>query len=175
MSENIESKERCAICMDDSFDHITSCGHHYHKRCLHTWLRAIPKCPLCRTIIDIEDTMKMDQHLIIASSKGELEQVQVLVAQGANINGGCLQSAAKYGHFKVVEYLVEHGADINIDNSEPLRWASTYGKLIIVRYLVSKGADITAFNHEAVRFARSHGHLTVTDYLISKGAKLYPY
>lgn len=47
--------ETCSICQEDmavyAFKGVTSCGHHFHKRCISDWSTKFcekPHCPLCR-------------------------------------------------------------------------------------------------------------------------------
>jgi ankyrin repeat protein len=56
-----------------------------------------------------------------------------------------LHVAAIYGSLPVVQYLVNHGADVKVktkDNITPLHYAITKENKNIARYLVDKGADI---------------------------------
>jgi hypothetical protein len=54
--------ETCSICQEDmalyAFKGVTSCGHHFHKRCISDWSTKFcekPHCPLCRH--DIREPM----------------------------------------------------------------------------------------------------------------------
>ena len=72
--------------------------------------------------------------LMIASCKGNLEIVKLLVDNGADVNiksdigNTALMFASEYGQLDIVKYLVEKGADINIKNEDgntALDWAAT--------------------------------------------------
>jgi len=58
-----------------------------------------------------------------------------------------LHWAAINGHRPMVEFLVEHGADMHIKdaefNSDALGWAAEAEHMAIVEFLVSKGAKLT--------------------------------
>uniref|UniRef100_A0A6C0J8M5 RING-type domain-containing protein n=1 Tax=viral metagenome TaxID=1070528 RepID=A0A6C0J8M5_9ZZZZ len=45
----------CVICMDELENEQNvaqlSCNHHYHIKCINTWLRHQQACPLCRSIV----------------------------------------------------------------------------------------------------------------------------
>jgi len=86
--------------------------------------------------------------------------------------------ACENGNETIVKYLVDHGADVNLDCYD--RYALNYacsrnGNKIIVKYLVELGADV---NHvepngntplsEACIFV----HETIIKYLIEKGADM---
>lgn len=78
----------------------------------------------------------LDSALLSSSSEGNLELVQKLIHQGANIshivldNGASsLDRAAYNGHVSVVKYLLEQGAQVNqarYDGSTPL-WNASQG------------------------------------------------
>lgn len=62
--------------------------------------------------------------LMIASYKGNLEIVKLLVDNGADVNiksdigNTALMFASEYGQLDIVKYLVENGADINIKDDD---------------------------------------------------------
>jgi ankyrin repeat protein len=47
-----------------------------------------------------------------------------------------LINSASNGHFEVVKYLVEQGADINVYNDRAFRWSAKHGHLEVVNYLI---------------------------------------
>lgn len=52
---------------------------------------------------------------------------------------GALRLASKWGHLKVVKYLVENGADIHAAYDVPMRAALKYERLDVVKYLTDRG------------------------------------
>ncbi|EFO20401.1 sex-determining protein fem-1 [Loa loa] len=95
--------------------------------------------------------------------------------------------AARNGHFDVVKYLLEKGADVSITGTvsfdgeiipgAPVLWAAAAaGHIDIVRYLVEKaGADInqtTQSNSSPLRGACYDGHFDIVQYLVKKGADI---
>lgn len=83
------------------------------------------------------DQDALDSALISSSSEGNLQLVQKLVHQGANLehkvldNGATSLDRASYnGHYSVVKFLLEKGAQVNqerYDGSTPL-WNASQGK-----------------------------------------------
>lgn len=63
-----------------------------------------------------------------------------------------LTAAIRCRHSKIVQTLVEHGADVNIinpvDGSTPLHLASCSESLEMIKFLMKMGADIDAMNFE---------------------------
>lgn len=78
----------------------------------------------------------------------------------------------------IIKYLVEHGADVNANNSfallDPLKWFR--GKLELVKYLIEHGADINAMteNHETALYLTTQRWLDfdITQYLVEHGAQI---
>ncbi|CAN5951319.1 unnamed protein product, partial [Sphagnum jensenii] len=40
---------QCSICLNTQSDCVTSCDHHFHTKCIITWLCQSSTCPYCRT------------------------------------------------------------------------------------------------------------------------------
>lgn len=69
-----------------------------------------------------------------------------------------MRLSAASGHFDIVNYLVENGADIHADNEYALRESASGGHLRVVEYLAQKGADIHADTDFAIRWSARNGH-----------------
>ncbi|KAG2672479.1 hypothetical protein I3843_13G036300 [Carya illinoinensis] len=56
----------CSICLDDYKESdvlqlMPDCGHLFHPKCIHPWLRLHPNCPLCRnTLVPIPNPTLSD-------------------------------------------------------------------------------------------------------------------
>ena len=58
-----------------------------------------------------------------------------------------LQCASQLGHHDVVQFLLNHGADVNSqqdNHSTPLHWAAYLGDVNIVRVLLEHNADVNS-------------------------------
>lgn len=84
-----------------------------------------------------------------------------------------LKQAAFKGHLEIAELLVKYGANINVDQGEPLSVASQEGKFDVVKYLVSKGANVQAENNFAIRKSSERGHYEIVKFLYENGADIH--
>jgi len=107
--------------------------------------------------------------------------VKYLVEKGADANKGAyspLSITCSIGkEIKIVRYLVENGATINVKesyNKTPLHFACIGGNLNLVKYLVENEAEINAVSEDEgtpLNLAEKHNHVPVFQYLTSKGGK----
>ena len=97
--------------------------------------------------------MKCDNALLMATQKGNLEIVKVLLEAGANVNApnnhGCtpLMIAAKRNDILIVHLLIDYKADVQIVDSH---------------------------NRDALHIALDKGHEEVTDCLLTTGKVTLP-
>jgi ankyrin repeat protein len=86
-----------------------------------------------------------------------------------------LHYAALCGNTKAVEWIVEHGADINVKTfagSTPLLFAVRSGLLDIAEFLLSCGATLNDTPYSAIMEAAECGRLEVLKWLVKQGADL---
>lgn len=101
----------------------------------------------------------MSRALIQAALTGDVTKMERLHEQGADIkyqsqkqppdNDGmtALHAAAKGGHYRAVEFLVQHGANVNalmVNKFTPLHRAATAQHIEVARYLIARGANVNA-------------------------------
>ncbi|EFO27433.2 hypothetical protein LOAG_01053 [Loa loa] len=99
-----------------------------------------------------------DEDIFLSAClSGDLEEVQTLLSDGANINTStvdgltALHQAVIDGKPKMVQFLVEHGANVNAQDNEgwtPLHAAACCGNVDLVEYLCGEGADISVTNSD---------------------------
>ena len=144
--------------------------------------------------IDSKKPDDFEPNIFLAAASGKLSSLQYLIEQEKvdidqttpikyqkeNIprESTILHVAAQFGHFKIVQYLIEKGANIEVQNEfhySPLHFACLKGSLSIVQYLIEKGANIEAKGEDQrtpLHSACCSGHLPVIQYLIEKGANI---
>ena len=111
-----------------------------------------------------------------ALAKGELEIAEILLQNGANVNAvdlsgkSSLQRATEAGHSTIVDLLLKHKADVNLQESKecwtPLHVTAWTGKLNICQLLLKHGADVakkTGMGITALHLASGSGHLGVVE------------
>jgi ankyrin repeat protein len=106
---------------------------------------------------DIMDNGK-SMPLIIASAKGHIEAMKLLLQEGANIHAAYngrtpLIEASAGDHVEAVKLLLVKGADntaTNASRSMPLMMACDNGYIEIVKLLLDHGADITTPNNNGL-------------------------
>ena len=95
-----------------------------------------------------------------------------------NAEGGChkhaLTAASSKGHEKVVQILIDAGADVNAvgPDGTALWEASVYGYEKVVQILINAGADVNAVGPigTALQAASAHGYEKVVQILLDAGA-----
>ena len=108
-----------------------------------------------------------DNALMIASWRGNLRAVEMLVEKGAEINRPGwtpLHYAAGNGHLDVIRFLLEHHAYIDAESpnrTTPLMMAAWRGHILAVKLLLDEGADASLKNDkgmDVIDFARHGQH-----------------
>ncbi|HSW45942.1 MAG TPA: ankyrin repeat domain-containing protein, partial [Phycisphaerae bacterium] len=100
----------------------------------------------------------LDNPLLEAARKGDLETVKKLVLSGSPMLVNDLQGvtpvhwAALEGHLDVVRFLIDEMKmkpdERNREGVTPVHWAAFGGHRNVVDYLVSKGADVDVEDNE---------------------------
>lgn len=127
--------------------------------------------------------MSLNDELLTACGENKLEDVNKLLAQGANIE--CSDSrgykpihiAAIRGHLNIVKELAHRGANLRADDGRdwaPMPLAAWAGQLAVVQYFVDEQhVDIDFQDNEgwtALHKATRNGHVAIVKFLLSRGA-----
>ena len=121
--------------------------------------------------------------LRLASQNGYYEVARLLLKNSAQVNAIAshngstpIQDACLHGHLKMVEILINSGANIHLADHEgwtPIHLASSEGYLEIVDLLIKSGAEASATmpsGSTPVHLAAYNGHVKVLELLIEAGA-----
>jgi ankyrin repeat protein len=121
----------------------------------------------------------LNRSLLNYASRGNLEGIRSMIAQGANVEYSWdnqdtpLHKACAAGHTKAALLLIRKcGAKINVrnfDNETPLILASKAGDIRVVRELIRRKANLNVqveHSKSALDWAARHGQLKVIDKLI---------
>jgi ankyrin repeat protein len=122
--------------------------------------------------------------LVDACMRGDLNNVEALLAKGADINAKGrfgdipLVAASQAGRREIVEMLLAKGAEVNAPSQRgrtALMAASGMGKRDIVKILLAKGAEVNARDQSggtALMSASGCGHHEILEILLAKGAEV---
>ena len=92
--------------------------------------------------------------------------------------GTALHAASRWNHLKVVQSLLNHGADVDDQGWEgwtPLHVVSRWGHLEVGRCLIEHGADVNAKNDEhwtPLHLATCNGHFELAQTLVNYNADI---
>ncbi len=117
-----------------------------------------------------------------AARDGDIDQVQLLLSKGANVNEKNrmgwtpLHTAIQNRRQALIEPLIAKGADINATNNRgqtPLMAAIYIGQKDAVELLIAKGADVNvmAGGDNALSLAKKRRNTEIVDLLVKHGAK----
>jgi ankyrin repeat protein len=139
--------------------------------------------PSTKQMIEQVQQAKKNRALFEATKKGDIEQVKMLISEGANINGkdqngqSVLNFAVGDGHKDMVALLIEKGADINGRgqyDAAPLHNAAWDGHKEIAELLIDKGADVNILQGESrwtpLHSAADQSKVDVAELLVANGA-----
>lgn len=116
-----------------------------------------------------------------AAKAGDIAQLELLLAQGADINKRSsvatpLYYAINTEHAEAAKFLIEHGADVNAPSTwgAPLHAAAARGMTDIVALLLDRGADPNVRWQELtpLHIAARSGWIEVVRLLLDRGADI---
>lgn len=139
----------------------------------------------------VEDLQKADswgcRPFYWACSEGDIYVVQRLLQAGAEVNARSLELnvsalwiAASHGHAEIVGYLLDHHAEIDVQDHHrgtPFYAAVESGHTSIVRQLIERGANINltgGLHCRPLNAAAYRGDIELVRLLLQKGAEVDP-
>jgi ankyrin repeat protein len=127
--------------------------------------------PIVKYLVSLEEEGSydiqndVDGALAVAALRHRLPVVEYLVNRGARIDpivDHYLEYAATYGHWDIIEYLINHEAT-TIDLNRLLTIAIKEGNLDMVKYLVTHGSNIKI--KRMISLARGKHKAAIIEYL----------
>jgi len=122
------------------------------------------------------NAQNLNEELLAATRKSDIEKVKTLLAQGADVNAKSrygatpLFFACDRSNTEMVKLLLEKGADPNVQDTfykaTPLGWALGKNNPDIIRMLIEKGAKEKT---QALNFGVGGGHVAVVKAVLDKG------
>lgn len=119
--------------------------------------------------------------LIYACGSGNLDIVEKLIKNGANVNGftqsgiSAIAAACLRDQKEVAKFLLKNGANINLVNKRgetALCFIATEGSIERMEFLIENGANVNAGHVTPLMYASAMGKDLVVDFLIKKGANI---
>nr|POF26394.1 isoform 3 of histone-lysine n-methyltransferase ehmt1 [Quercus suber] len=120
-----------------------------------------------------------------AAGNGQVHAVRHLLARGAQLNPHVNQSsssplheACRHGEYEIAAFLLEAGADVNLNNSynsTPLMYAVKYGSAALVSLILSYQPDLNMLSFigaAAVHWAVWPGRTDILELLLAAGADI---
>jgi ankyrin repeat protein len=98
-----------------------------------------------------------DEQLLDAAHGGDLDEVEILIAQGASVNAKNesrwtpLIYAAMRGYEAVCKLLIEKNASVEAkdnDGRTPLTWAARYDRMAVCKLLIANKASVEAKDND---------------------------
>lgn len=81
--------------------------------------------------------------------------------------------AAWHGQTKLIEQLLDKGADVRANNDVALLFAASNGHTASVELLLNRGADVHSENDSAISQAANSGHTETVELLLDRGADIH--
>ena len=139
---------------------------------------------ICKSWVECLDDKSLLTPYLVKYSR-DVEWIKLLLTFYPEIDYRCkknelLVSCCGYGHFDIVKWLVDNGANIRTRNYKPFGRACKHGHLETAKYLLDlinkeeeeKNECVHAYCDSALRWSAKNGHLEVVKWLVNNGADI---
>lgn len=113
----------------------------------------------------------------VACLNGRLDLAKFLLDAGVSMDeiGGrvLVQACRSSMDFRIVNFLLKHGADVHYREDLALREAIDHEDLELIKILINAGADVHALDDFAIRHASWLGNTRIVDTLIKAGSNIH--
>ena len=123
------------------------------------------------------------EEIVEAAKNGNLGKVKTILAQDPSKMNALdeekytpLHWACMRAHWDVAEYLIENGADVNVqggDGGTVMNWAVHHDNVKIIKLMIDKGAKLNVQNQwgmSELHTAIWRGNIHVVEYLLDQGS-----
>jgi len=143
---------------------------------IYLFKMAVCNCniPIIKYFLDKRIDISADNHFAIKTAclNNMPELLNFLIKRGAD---PCAENNYPIMHtsnYKIIEILMEHGADIHASDDHLFRRCVKFGNYDLVEILMSLGVNINANNGESLKLAILFGNEKITELLLKNGANL---
>lgn len=131
------------------------------------------------------EDINLSDQLFLSIRNGDLNQVKSIIDIDKNLINSRnrlystpLIVAASINKLEICNYLIDAGADINLENTNNYRaihYAAYNNQFELVKKLVEKGAEIEVWNNRGrlpIHYAAYAGNIEMLEYFVKKGLKI---
>jgi hypothetical protein len=143
---------------------------------MNRWFSLLLLTTLLTLDLRAQDKTALNEELLVAARKSNVEQVKALLAKGADVDAKSpygatpLFFACDRGNDQIVKILLDAGANPNVQDTfyeaTPLGWASGKKNPEVIRLLLERGAKETDM---AMNYAINGNHAALAKTALDKG------
>ena len=115
-----------------------------------------------------QTNLKTVQELVSAICQNHVKKIISIINEDVDLicKNVALQWAVTTGNEKIVNYVIQSGADVNENDNKALICASFYGYANIVKILIDKGANVNAQDSKALIYAVENSNVDLLKILV---------
>ena len=121
---------------------------------------------------------ELTRSFLLAAIANELSTLKLLIHYGEandinikyNLDSVLVKVCGKRNNSKMIEQILDMGADINVSYGGPLKYAINSGDIININLLISRGAYIEVEPRLAIMYAGKYGNMDIIDSILNSNA-----